>query len=205
MPDPGPTRTGSDLADVVEMLLDKGVVVNADIAVTVGETELLGVHVKAAIASFETAAKYGLQFPEGTDEERLYRAAGIPPDERPSSEDDESAETDQEADRSRSPADPESPDKLAVRPHATPTGETAATGTRGAVEGAAEGVREAVEGTREEDEEPPETEEPEADGSEAEGSEADGSEAEGSGTDRPEADEPEADEPDETEGGDDED
>ena len=71
----GPTRTQSDLADMVEMLLDKGVVVNADIVVSVGETELLGVEIRAAIASFETAAKYGLEFPEGTDMERVERAA----------------------------------------------------------------------------------------------------------------------------------
>ena len=71
----GPTRTQSDLADVVEMLLDKGVVVNADIVVSVGETELLGVEIRAAIASFETAAKYGLEFPEGTDMERVEQAA----------------------------------------------------------------------------------------------------------------------------------
>jgi len=72
---PGPTRTQSDLADMVEMLLDKGVVVNADIVVSVGETELLGVQVRAAIASFETAAEYGLEFPEGTDMHSVETAA----------------------------------------------------------------------------------------------------------------------------------
>jgi len=83
MPEPnrsaGPTRTSDSLADVVEMLLDKGVVINADIAVSVGETELLGVHIRAAIASFETAAKYGLQFPDGTDARRVQEAAGVEP------------------------------------------------------------------------------------------------------------------------------
>lgn len=73
--DVAPTRSQSDLADMVEMLLDKGVVVNADIVVSVGDTELLGVEVRAAIASFETAAKYGLEFPAGTDTDRLERAA----------------------------------------------------------------------------------------------------------------------------------
>lgn len=84
MSDPGPTRRQTDLADMVELLLDKGVVVNADIAVTVGETELLGVKVRAAVASFETAAKYGMEFPEGTDMDRVERAAGVEPlDDRP--------------------------------------------------------------------------------------------------------------------------
>lgn len=73
--DVSPTRSRSDLADMVEMLLDKGVVVNADIVVSVGDTELIGVEVRAAIASFETAAKYGLEFPAGTDTDRLERAA----------------------------------------------------------------------------------------------------------------------------------
>ncbi|MFD1515020.1 gas vesicle protein GvpJ [Halomarina rubra] len=76
---PGPTREGDSLADVVELLLDKGIVINADIAVSVGETELLGVHIRAAIASFETAAKYGLQFPDGTDAKRVQEAAGVDP------------------------------------------------------------------------------------------------------------------------------
>lgn len=65
--DAGPMRSRNDLAEMVEMILDKGVVINADIAVTIGDTELLGVKVRAAIASFETAAEYGLEFPEGVD------------------------------------------------------------------------------------------------------------------------------------------
>ena len=77
--DTAPTRQKADLADLVELLLDKGIVVNADVIVTVGETELLGVYVRAAIASFETAAKYGLDFPEGTDMERVREAAGVEP------------------------------------------------------------------------------------------------------------------------------
>jgi hypothetical protein len=64
------------LADVVEMLLDKGIVVNADIIVTIGETELLGIHLRAAIASFETAAEYGLEFPDGTDTDRIEEITG---------------------------------------------------------------------------------------------------------------------------------
>ncbi|WP_117592710.1 gas vesicle protein GvpJ [Haloprofundus halophilus] len=72
----GPTRTSDSLADVVEMLLDKGIVINADIVVSVGQTELLGIELRAAIASFETAAEYGLQFPEGTDMRRVAAASG---------------------------------------------------------------------------------------------------------------------------------
>lgn len=70
----GAVRAQSDLADMVELLLDKGVVVNADVVVSIGDTELLGVELRAAIASFETAAEYGLEFPEGTDRERIEAA-----------------------------------------------------------------------------------------------------------------------------------
>ena len=73
-----PSRQKTDLAEVVEMLLDKGIVINADIAVSIGDTQLLGVQVRAAIASFETAAKYGLEFPEGTDMRRVAEAVGDP-------------------------------------------------------------------------------------------------------------------------------
>ncbi|WP_303659907.1 gas vesicle protein GvpJ [Haladaptatus halobius] len=84
MSDAKPTRSQSDLAEMLELLLDKGVVINADIVVTVGETELLGVQLRAAIASFETAAQYGLEFPEGTDMKRVEEAAGV--EELPESE-----------------------------------------------------------------------------------------------------------------------
>jgi hypothetical protein len=64
---------------MVEMLLDKGVVINADIVVSVGDTELLGVRLRAAVASFETAAQYGLEFPAGTDPARVEAVTGTEP------------------------------------------------------------------------------------------------------------------------------
>lgn len=75
MSSPSPTRQSDSLADVVELVLDKGIVINADIAVSIGDTELLGIQLRAAIASFETAAEYGLEFPEGTDMERVEAVA----------------------------------------------------------------------------------------------------------------------------------
>ena len=72
-----PTRSEADLAEMVEMLLDKGVVINADITVSVGDTEMLGIQLRAAVASFDTAAEYGLQFPSGTDMQRVRQAAGV--------------------------------------------------------------------------------------------------------------------------------
>ncbi|MBN1191309.1 MAG: gas vesicle protein [Dehalococcoidales bacterium] len=57
----------SGLADVIDRVLDKGLVINADICVSVAGVELLGIKIRAALASFETAAKYGLEFPSGTN------------------------------------------------------------------------------------------------------------------------------------------
>jgi len=54
------------LGDAIDKILDKGLVINADIAVSVAGVELLGIKIRAALASFETAAKYGLEFPSGT-------------------------------------------------------------------------------------------------------------------------------------------
>jgi ssDNA-binding Zn-finger/Zn-ribbon topoisomerase 1 len=59
----------SGLVDVIDRILDKGLVINADITVSVAGVELLGIKVRAALASFETAAKYGLEFPSGTNYE----------------------------------------------------------------------------------------------------------------------------------------
>ena len=59
----------STLADVIDRVLDKGLVINADICVSIAGVELLGIKVRAALASFETAARYGLEFPSGTNYE----------------------------------------------------------------------------------------------------------------------------------------
>ena len=63
------TQTDQGLAAVIDKVLEKGLVINADITVSVADTELLGIKIRAALASFETAAKYGLQFPSGTNYE----------------------------------------------------------------------------------------------------------------------------------------
>lgn len=52
---------------MVDRILDKGLVINADITVSVAGVELLGIKIRAALSSFETAARYGLEFPSGTD------------------------------------------------------------------------------------------------------------------------------------------
>lgn len=113
MGSPGPARGQRDLADMVEMLLDKGVVINADVAVSVGDTELLGVEIRAAIASFETAAKYGLEFPAGTDVERVERAANGR----------QSIETEGDEDVEEPPGSSDGPVHPSQRPSAVPEGD----------------------------------------------------------------------------------
>ena len=63
----GLTPEPRGLADAMEKILDKGLVLDADIMVSVSGTELLGVKIRAALASFETAARYGLEFPSGVN------------------------------------------------------------------------------------------------------------------------------------------
>src|SRR4030042_4792876 len=64
-----PEKESTGLADAIDRILDKGLVINADIAVSVAGVELLDIKIRAALASFETAAKYGLEFPSGTNME----------------------------------------------------------------------------------------------------------------------------------------
>jgi len=59
--------TSGSLAEVIDSILDKGLVINADILISLAGVELLGIKVRAALASFDTAARYGLEFPAGTD------------------------------------------------------------------------------------------------------------------------------------------
>ncbi|MEK7689079.1 MAG: gas vesicle protein [Deltaproteobacteria bacterium] len=60
-------NSSATLVDVIDRVLDKGIVINADIAISIAGTELLNIRIRAAIASFETAAKYGMAFPLGTN------------------------------------------------------------------------------------------------------------------------------------------
>ena len=62
-------KSGGGLVDVIDRILDKGLVINADITISVAGVELLGIKIRAALASFETAARYGLEFPSGTNVE----------------------------------------------------------------------------------------------------------------------------------------
>ena len=78
------TQTDSGLVAVIDRVLEKGLVINLDITVSVSDTELLGIKIRAALASFETAAKYGLQFPSGTNiETAAWKQALVEKEECP--------------------------------------------------------------------------------------------------------------------------
>jgi len=79
-----PEKDSSGLADAIDRILDKGLVINADIAIDVAGVELLGIKIRAALASFETAARYGLEFPFGTNlETAAWKEAMIEKEECP--------------------------------------------------------------------------------------------------------------------------
>jgi predicted RNA-binding Zn-ribbon protein involved in translation (DUF1610 family) len=79
-----PEKEHSGLADAIDRILDKGLVINADIAISVAGVELLGIKIRAALASFETAAKYGLEFPSGTNlETAAWKNAAIDKEDCP--------------------------------------------------------------------------------------------------------------------------
>lgn len=66
------------LAELIDRILDKGLVINADIRIDLAGTEILGIKLRAALASFETAAKFGLAFPSGTNlNAPAWQALGI--------------------------------------------------------------------------------------------------------------------------------
>jgi hypothetical protein len=57
------SRRDLSLVDLIDRILEKGVVINGDIIVSVGSVELLSVKVNLVIASLETAKRYGLKLP----------------------------------------------------------------------------------------------------------------------------------------------
>jgi hypothetical protein len=55
-----PSRQECDINDILQKLLDKGLVLNADLIVSVAGVPLVGVNLKAAIAGIETMLEYGM-------------------------------------------------------------------------------------------------------------------------------------------------
>jgi Na+-translocating ferredoxin:NAD+ oxidoreductase RnfC subunit len=57
------TNTGSSsLADILERVLDKGIVIAGDITVSVGNVELLSIRIRLLIASVDKAKEIGINW-----------------------------------------------------------------------------------------------------------------------------------------------
>lgn len=51
------------LIDLLDRILDKGVVINGDVTVTLAGVDLLSLKINLVIASLETAKRYGIELP----------------------------------------------------------------------------------------------------------------------------------------------
>jgi len=51
------------IIDLIDRILDKGVVINGDITVSVVGVDLLSLKINLVIASLETAKRYGIKLP----------------------------------------------------------------------------------------------------------------------------------------------
>lgn len=56
---PTPYRRAS-LSDLLDRVLDKGIILNADLVISLADVPLVGINLRAAIAGMETMVKYGL-------------------------------------------------------------------------------------------------------------------------------------------------
>lgn len=53
---------GSTLADILERVLDKGIVIAGDISISVGSTELLNIRIRLLISSVDKAKEIGINW-----------------------------------------------------------------------------------------------------------------------------------------------
>lgn len=56
-------RRDLSLVDLLDRILDKGVVITGDITINIGRVELLSLKINLVIASIETAKRYGIRLP----------------------------------------------------------------------------------------------------------------------------------------------
>src|SRR5438132_11592285 len=56
-------RRDLSLVDLLDRILDKGIVINGDISLSGGKGERLSLKINLVIASLETAKRYGLRLP----------------------------------------------------------------------------------------------------------------------------------------------
>lgn len=54
------TRPRATLVDLLDRVLDRGLVINADIVISLAGVPLIGINLRAALAGMETMVKYGV-------------------------------------------------------------------------------------------------------------------------------------------------
>jgi hypothetical protein len=62
-PSTSPIVQRQNLLDVLDRILDKGIVINGEITISLLKTEVLSLRINLVIASIETAKRYGLELP----------------------------------------------------------------------------------------------------------------------------------------------
>ncbi len=74
-----PTREkNATLADVLDRVLDKGLLIKADIIISLADVPLIGISLHAAIASVETMLDYGMMEDWVEAERAVIKAKKIP-------------------------------------------------------------------------------------------------------------------------------
>lgn len=75
-----PTReVNATLVDLLDRVLEKGLIINADIIISVAGVPLVGVNLKAALAGMETMLKYGMMKDWDQAQRMLARQEQIKP------------------------------------------------------------------------------------------------------------------------------
>ena len=54
------SRPQATLVDLLDRVLDRGLVINADVVISLAGVPLIGINLRAALAGMETMVKYGL-------------------------------------------------------------------------------------------------------------------------------------------------
>lgn len=55
-----PTRSNDAVVDLLDVILRDGVVIEADVVVTVADVPLVGINLRAAVAGMTTMTRYGI-------------------------------------------------------------------------------------------------------------------------------------------------
>jgi len=71
------TRKELTVLDILDRILDKGVVINGDITVAIAGVDLLTLKINLVIASLETAKRYGIPLPWEKREEEVKKQRGL--------------------------------------------------------------------------------------------------------------------------------